>query len=55
MARIIQLKTAKEVEQLANLKSGKNFVEPGLYLQVNGDAVSWLHATPSRVSRAGPG
>ena len=43
MARIIQLKTAKEIEQVAKLKSGKNFVEPGLYLQVNGDAVSWLH------------
>src|SRR5882672_6148903 len=42
MARTIQLKTAKEIEQLAK-QSGKNFVEPGLYLQVNGDSVSWLH------------
>jgi len=45
MARTIQLKTAKEIEQLAK-QSGKNFVEPGLYLQVNGNAVSWLPVHP---------
>src|SRR5258708_32683204 len=42
LARTVQRKTAKEIEQLAK-QSGKNFVEPALYLQVNGAAVSWLH------------
>jgi len=59
MARVIQLKTAKEIEQVAKLKSGKKLRGAGLDLQVNGNAISWLHryafkGRPSRVSRAGP-
>jgi integrase len=42
MARTIQLKTAKEIEHLAK-QEGRHPVEPGLYLQVKRDAVSWLH------------
>jgi len=43
MARVIQLKTAKEIEQVAKLKSGKKLRGAGLDLQVNGNAISWLH------------
>src|SRR5262245_35153635 len=42
VARTIRLKTAPEVEKLAK-QAGMHLIDPGLYLQVKGGAVSWIH------------